>query len=187
MLASRRARKLIVQTLEAREVPANVPLVAFGAGAGAAPMVRVLDAETGAPKFEFQAFGDSFRGGVRVAVGDVTGDGQDDVVAATGPGRAAVKVFDGVTGDPVRSFYAGPPVGGGSDGFLSSQHGGGGRYAGGLTVAVGDLNGDGRNEIVTACDKGTGAVDVFTAGGRWLRGFTPAYRGRVAVGGTEGD
>jgi hypothetical protein len=188
MRTYRRARKLVVQTLEAREVPANLPLVAFGADAGADPTVRVLDGDTGAQKFQFTAFRESFQGGVRVAVGDVTGDGQDDIIAATGAGMAAVKIFDGITGDPVRSFYAGPPVGGGSDGLLSSQQGAGGRrYAGGLTVAVGDLNGDGKNEIVTACDKGQGIVSVFSSQGKWLRGFKPAYRGRVAVGDTDGD
>src|SRR5439155_20209869 len=44
-------------------------------------------------------------GATRVAAGDVTGDGRADVVAAPAAGSGTVKVFDGVSGALVRSFY----------------------------------------------------------------------------------
>jgi hypothetical protein len=116
---------LRLDALEAREVPSGTPLIAFGADAGAEPRVRVLDRETGQVRFEFLAFKASFRGGVRVAVGDVNGDGQDDVIAASGPGSVpAVKVFDGTTGNLLTRFspVAGVP-GVGLTKWLASQLG----------------------------------------------------------------
>src|SRR5262245_52516107 len=56
------------------------PLVAFGADAGSQPLVQVYDTATGALKYSFWAYATTYRGGVRVAVGDVTGDGVDDIV-----------------------------------------------------------------------------------------------------------
>src|SRR5262245_41795767 len=102
--------RLRLECLEPREVPAGVPLLAFGADAGAEPRVRVVERETGAVRFDFLAFHSQFRGGVRVAVGDVTDDGQDDVIAATGPGALpVVKVFDGATGDLIKRFSPSVP------------------------------------------------------------------------------
>ena len=51
-----------------------------------------------------------------MAVGDVTGDGVDDIITAPGKGlaRATVKVFDGNTGQQVAAFapFAGTFKGG---------------------------------------------------------------------------
>jgi hypothetical protein len=70
-------------------------------------------AEASSPEGSF-AFDPSFGGGVYVAAGDVTGDGVADVVTGAGPGGVPhVKVFDGVTGAEVRSFFAASPAFGG--------------------------------------------------------------------------
>ena len=104
--------------------PAPPPLgVALGAGAGG--IVEVLNADQ-TVQTTFQPFGPTMLGGVRVARGDVTGDGVDDIIVAPVVGAPHVKVFDGVTGAEVRSFLAFDP------GFL-----------GGITIAAGDVNGDG--------------------------------------------
>src|SRR5262249_16954224 len=82
-----------------------------GADAGGGPHVRVFDGEGLHEKFSFYAFSPSFTGGVRVALGDVAGDGTPDVIAAAGPGGGPhVRVFNGKTGQqingPLGSFYA---------------------------------------------------------------------------------
>src|SRR6202030_775270 len=85
----------------------RVHYIATGAGAGGAPHVKVFDAVTGQLKFSFFAFDPRFGGGVRVATGDVNGDGVDDIICAAGPGGApVVKVYDGRTGVVYESFLA---------------------------------------------------------------------------------
>src|SRR5947209_5441294 len=96
------ARRLAVRprllSLEDRSLPSTTtptatagspsdaaPLVAFGADVGSQPLVQVYDTADGALKYSFLAYDASYRGGVRVAVGDVTGDGVDDIVTAPGP------------------------------------------------------------------------------------------------------
>lgn len=98
-----------------------------GAGAGGGPHVRVLSGKDGTDLASFFAFDESFRGGVNVAVGDVTGDGTADVVTGAGPGGGPhVRVFDGRTFQSVASFFAY------ADGFI-----------GGVNVATADLDRDG--------------------------------------------
>jgi hypothetical protein len=138
-----------VPTATAGSADDPAPLVAFGADAGSQPLVQVYDTADGSLKYSFLAYSASYRGGVRVAVGDVSGDGVDDIVTAPGPGLAPlVKVFDGTTGEELASFLA-------YDNFL-----------GGTYVAVGDVNGDGFADILTGADAGGGPhVKVFN--GAW--------------------
>src|SRR5262245_45762295 len=87
--------------------------VVTGLGPGGVPAVSVFD--TAGVRIEsFLAYDGRFSGGVRVAVGDVNGDGVPDIVTGAGPGGSpAVKVFDGATGAAIRSFLAFAPVFGG--------------------------------------------------------------------------
>src|SRR5207302_9553066 len=55
--------------------PARVDIVVSGANVGGVATVDVFDAATHALKFSLAPFGKSFGGEVRVAVGDVNGDG----------------------------------------------------------------------------------------------------------------
>lgn len=115
---------------------------------------------------------------VRVAVGDVTGDGVPDYVGGTGAGvRGEVVVIDGGTGVQIGRY----PVF--EDGFT-----------GGIYVAVGDLTGDARAEIVVgAGDTGGPRVVVLDGpSGRTLASFfayATAFRGgvEVSVGDVNGD
>ena len=62
-----------------------VTYYATAAGAGGAPEVKVFDANETAG-VDFLAYDASFRGGVRVATGDVNGDGYPDIITVPGPG-----------------------------------------------------------------------------------------------------
>ena len=112
----------------------------------------------------------NFTGGVHVATGDVNGDGYDDLIVAAGSGGGPeVEVYDGKTGDLIRAFYAYAPT-----------------FRGGVNVAVGDVDGDGKDDIIT----GTGPaapphVEVFSGADNHLMDSFLAYsvnfRGGVNV------
>ncbi len=152
--------------------------VITGAGPGDPPTVRIFP---GAPtEFfpaalrAFEAFGPTVTGGLEVAAADVNGDRRADViVGAETPDDPQIKVFDGSTGSLLSSFR---PFG------LVS--------AGSLRVAAGDLDGDGRSEIVVG---GTPTywplIRIFSADEKQLSELpSPLYNGRsLAVGDLDGN
>ncbi|OWK44404.1 FG-GAP-like repeat-containing protein [Fimbriiglobus ruber] len=135
----------------------GVPDIITGAGPGGGPRVEVFDGVTGALIGNFFAYSPTFTGGVYVAVGDVNGDGKDDIITGAGAGGGPhVKVFDGATGATLQSFFAYSPT-----------------FTGGVTVAAGDVNGDGKADIITGAGPGGGPqVNVFDgATGAVLQSF----------------
>jgi hypothetical protein len=154
----------------------NVDIIVVGADAGAGPHVRVFDANTNKLKFDFDPYQSNFHGGVRVAVGDVNGDGIPDIITAPGVGGAPqVKVFDGVTGQLTRSFFG-----------LEKT------FFGGIYVGAGDVNGDGHADIIVGRGSGNSQVRVFSgADGSVLSSFFayPVFTGgvHVAAGDVNGD
>jgi RHS repeat-associated protein len=126
-----------------RTVPVQTtanPIFAVGTDAGVAATVKVYDAQTRALKFTLSPFPNSFTGGVRVAVGDVTGDGTADVVVGQGPGGTnQVKVYNGSTGHALNGTL------GGFSAFTSAQ-------AQGVWIAAGDVTGDGKADLVVGAD-----------------------------------
>src|SRR4029079_2567103 len=83
--------------------------VVVAAGRGGGPAVAAFDGTTGRLLSSFFAYDPSFRGGVDVDVGDVTGDGVAEIVTGTGTGGGPnVRAFR-VDGTPVLSFFAYEP------------------------------------------------------------------------------
>jgi hypothetical protein len=92
--------------------------IVTGSDAGAGPHVKVFNGQTGSELHSFLAYDVSFQGGVRVAAGDVNGDGFADIITGAGAGGfGAVKMFDGQTGDLIDSFLTMPGASGDSDGI----------------------------------------------------------------------
>lgn len=107
--------------------------IIVAAGAGAAPDVRVLDGRTRKELLNFAPFTKTFLGGVEVAAGDLNGDSKDDVIVAAAAGGAPqVMAFDSATGKVMHSFYAYDKA-----------------FMGGVTVGSVDVDGDGKDDIIT--------------------------------------
>lgn len=169
----KRTSRLRLERLEDKLAPAGI--FAAGADAGGTPEVRVFDAQSGMQLSSFLAYDSSFRGGVRIALGDVSGDGIPDIVTAAGPGGGPhVKVFDGRDLRLLASFFA-------FDAY----------FTGGVSIAVGDVNGDGIADIVTGAGAGGGPhVRAFNVSplvhqidgplGDFFA-FDPGFRGGVNV------
>ncbi len=153
-------------------------VIVVGAGAGDPPEVRLYEPLTGTLLDSFMAYDTGFTGGVRVAVGDVTGDGVADIITGAGPGGLSLlRVFDGVTHAMLLDVY---PYGS--------------RFAGGVNVAAGDLNGDGFDEIITGPAESSPPTVVVYDGATLTEigsfdGDDPSFeRGlHVATGDIDGD
>jgi hypothetical protein len=119
--------------------------IAVGTDAGVPAEVRVYD-YSGALRLDFFPYG-NFAGGVRVATGDINGDGILDVVTAAGGGGGPhVRVFNGLDGSPLASFFAYDVT-----------------FTGGVYVATADVNNDGKDDIITGAGLGGGPhVKVFS-------------------------
>lgn len=146
-----------IETLEDRKVLTQ--FIAVSTDAGVLNEVKILadndqdgryEAEvTGLPGFRFSPFG-GFTGGVRVAFGDFDGDENDELVVAAGPGGGPhVLIYDlspgGFPGAVIDSFMAYPGFGGG------------------VYVAAGDIDGDGKDELITSPGAGGGPhVRIFS-------------------------
>lgn len=156
----------------------NSHIFVTGADAGGGPNVVVFDANTDRPLLSFFPYSVGFAGGVRVAVGDVSGDGTPDIITVPGPGLSPeVHIYDGSTGNLMRQFFAYDPA-----------------FIGGQYLAVGDVNADGFDDIIIGADHGGGPNVVVFSGldGKQLYNFfayDPRFIGgvRVATGDVNGD
>ncbi|MFA6391614.1 MAG: FG-GAP-like repeat-containing protein [Patescibacteria group bacterium] len=129
--------------------------IVVGAGEGFGPQVKIFDAD-GNLLASFFAYATHLRSGVRVAIGDVDGNGTKEIITAPGPGgRPHIRIFnsDGTLYDT---------------GFFALD----GLFKGGAFIAGGDVNGDGKDEIVVTAGPGGGAqVTVHNAKGTILANF----------------
>lgn len=165
-------------------------------------------------------FGPSYTGGIRVATGDVNGDGTSDIIAGRATGASHLKVYDGRTNAILWDFFAygantfginvaaGDTDGDGKDDVIVGPGAGGfpvihiysganagivrgfaaypWAFTGGVRVAAGDLDGDGRSDIITGPGPGgSGVVKIFSGfNGAEIDNFTPfsGFTGGLFVG-----
>ena len=148
-----------------------------GAGETGNPHVMTLSGTNGQIKSSFFAFNIAFKGGVPVAQGDVNGDGVVDVIVGSAKDQSTVRVFDGRNPNTVLFD------------FVAFEN-----FTGGAFVASGDVNADGKDDIIVGAGPGGGPiVRVYSGGtGQVLRAFyayDPQFRGgvRVAAADVDGD
>ncbi len=121
-----------------------------GTGIGGGPRVQAFDAATRNPLINFFAYESSFRGGVLVGAGDLTGDGKDEILTGTGPGGGPV----------VTAFQAGSTES--FVRFLAAD----GAFRGGVAVTGADMTGDGKAEFITGTGPGINSgVGIFSPDG----------------------
>ena len=158
--------------------------IVIGSGPGRIGEIRVFEIDgTELVGYRTRPFGPTYMGGVEPEVGDIDGDGDEDLVAVGLVAARNTRVFlvtpnaaDPVANQPFKAFaaFAGDVLGGGS-------------------VAVADLNNDGRAEIIRGSGPGAAAlVNVFdvSAAPRIVDSFRPfrslpRFRGGVAVSTTR--
>jgi hypothetical protein len=143
--------------------------IIVGSGRGMMPRVKVFRLNGKALAPSFLVYAPSFRGGVNVAAGDLDGDGRAEIITGAGAGGGPhVRTFT-ASGQRLSSF------------FVYEKN-----FRGGVNVAAGDINSDGRAEIIVAPGAGRRAFVrmVNAKGQRVFPGFTAfggSYRAGITI------
>lgn len=147
--------------------------IIVGAGKGMDPVVNIFRND-GIVLDSFLVYNKNFRGGVNVAVGDLEGDNYPEIIiGASEGGSPHVKVlrYDGMQ---ISSFFP-----------YSTE------FKGGVDVATGDTDGDGKEEIIVAPGKGgEPIVKIFNEYGDEKISFyayEPWFRGGVNISTIDKD
>lgn len=164
--------------------PKLLKFTAVGADAGGGPLVTVTFQN--GTFVSFFAYASTFTGGVRVALGDVDGNGSTDVITGAGPGGGPqVNVYNvnNATGavSLQKSFFA----------FSAPS------FTGGIYVAAGDTNADGFDDVIIGAGatggsrvqvyagSATGVVSSSTLNDFFA--YSPAFTGGVVVAAGQRD
>jgi hypothetical protein len=124
----------------------------------------------GNQKDAFAAYDPNFRGGVRVAAGDINGDGTSEIITGAGVGGGPqVTVFSFPTNAVVESYFATDPS-----------------YRGGIFVTAGDMDGDGKAEIAAGpgTDQAAQVVNILRSSDGSAASLNVADTGAINTPGT---
>jgi len=146
--------------------------IIIGAGPGGGPQVRILNS-LGEPKFTpgFFVYEQSFKGGINVACDDLDADGYAEIVTAPktsgGPHIRIFNRFGAMQFTP---------------GFFAYDEG----FKGGVNITIGDIDGGGYKEIITAPASNMNAeIKVFNRMGNQLdfdiNPFHPDFTGGATI------
>ncbi|MDD5040514.1 MAG: glycosyl hydrolase [Patescibacteria group bacterium] len=146
-------------------------------GKGGWPLVRIFNAYGTQLADEFYVLDGKYTGGVNLSCGDTDGDGiQEIVVAARQGGGPHVLVYN-QNGKVLTNFMAYDP-----------------NFRGGINVTTIDMDGDGKDEIVTGPQWGAPHVQIFKIRPNEVKRLSPGfyafnidYRGGVQVAGVDTD
>lgn len=119
-------------------------LLVAGLAPGGLPKVRFIDPTTGQVKKEITVFSERNRNGVSVAAGDLDGDHQADIAVGTGVGSKPTVVILNTNGTTKGKIIPYPTS-----------------AAGGVSVAMADVNGDGTDELITVLGQGSAQIKVY--------------------------
>lgn len=126
---------MLVKTIPSEEIVASSVVL------GGRTLVRVMDRRDGTIIREFEPFA-GFGGGANVALGDVDGDAIPDVaIGAMAGGGPRVRILSGKSGY-MEDLY---------NGFVFDSG-----FMGGVSVALGDLDGDTRDDLIIGAGQGGG-------------------------------
>lgn len=124
---------------------------------------------------EIIPYGQRFKGGLNVAMGNFDGDEDSEIVTGAGAGGGShVALFDSDGTSLGLDFFAYNPF-----------------FNGGVDVAAGDIDGDGIDEIITAAGAGGGPhIKIYKVSGEIVGSFfayDPRFGGGVKVGSGDVD
>ncbi|MBI3572924.1 MAG: VCBS repeat-containing protein [Candidatus Kerfeldbacteria bacterium] len=185
--------------------------IVVGTGPGSSPLIRYYS-PTGKLVSLVNPFPTEQSSGVSVAVADVNGDGIDDVVAIPSKSTSQLKVLQYqaktkkfVTISQIMVFLAEiavtPRVNSstvrvvrlvkGKLTVIKEFQAYALKFSSGMTLAIGDVNGDGRGEILTSGGPGYWSnIAAFTLAGKRLFNFLPAstsFTGGVSISSFDVD
>ena len=153
-----------------------LPTQAVGVDYGGGSVVQIN--YNNGTNLSFFAYSSAYTGGVRVALGDINGDGIDELITGTGIGGGPhIKVFNLQGGQPVEiaSFFAFEPT-----------------FMGGVYISTGDINNDGLADIIVGAGSSGGPrVKVFSGNSSYFINaaaplmdffaYEPSFTGGVTV------